>query len=77
MNYVITGSLGHISKPLVQELVNANHQVTVITSRAENASAIEALGAKAAVGSIEDGDFVTTTFANAHAVFNDSTKMDS
>lgn len=69
MNYVITGSLGHISKPLVQELANANHQVTVITSRAENASAIEALGAKAAVGSIEDGDFVTTTFANADAVY--------
>ena len=69
MNYVITGSLGHISKPLVQQLVQAKHHVTVITSRAENAAAIEALGATAAVGSIEDATFITNTFAGADAVY--------
>lgn len=69
MNYVITGSLGHISKPLVQQLVQAKHQVTVITSRTENATAIEALGATAAVGSIEDATFITNTFAGADAVY--------
>lgn len=69
MNYVITGSLGHISKPLVQQLVQAKHQVTVITSRAENATAIETLGATAAVGSIEDATFITNTFAGADAVY--------
>lgn len=69
MNYVITGSLGHISKPLVQQLVQAKHQVTVITSRAENATAIETLGATAAVGSIEDATFITNIFAGADAVY--------
>lgn len=69
MNYVITGSLGHISKPLVQQLVQAKHQVTVITSRAENAAAIEALGATAAVGLVEDAAFISNTFKGADAVY--------
>ncbi|GAB2555341.1 NAD(P)H-binding protein [Spirosoma aerophilum] len=69
MNYIITGSLGHTGKPITEGLVKAGHTVTVITSRHENASAIEALGAKAAVGSVEDADFVKQTFAGAHAVY--------
>lgn len=69
MKYVITGSLGHISKPVVQALVSAQHQVTVITSSKERATAIEALGATAAVGSVEDAAFVTQTFAGANAVY--------
>ncbi len=69
MNYVITGSLGHISKPIVQKLAKAGHNVTVITSKAENASAIDALGAKAAVGSVEDADFLKQAFAGADAVY--------
>lgn len=69
MNYVITGSLGHISKPVVQQLVQAKHQVTVITSRAENAAAIEALGATAAVGLVEDAVFISNTFKGADAVY--------
>jgi len=69
MNYVITGSLGHISKPIVEKLAKTGHSVTVITSKAENAPAIEALGAKAAVGSVEDADFVKTAFAGADAAY--------
>jgi len=69
MKYVITGSLGHISKPLSQALINAGHDVTIITSKQENVAAIEALGAKAAVGSIEDADFLTYAFAGADAVY--------
>jgi uncharacterized protein YbjT (DUF2867 family) len=69
MNYVITGSLGHISKPIVEALVQANHQVTVITSKQENAQAIEALGAKAAIGSVEDAAFINNTFAGADGVY--------
>lgn len=69
MNYVITGSLGHISKPIVQKLAKAGHNVTVITSKAENASAIDSLGAKAAVGSVEDADFLKQAFAGADAVY--------
>lgn len=69
MNYVITGSIGHISKPIVEGLVKAGHSVTVITSKAENAAKIEILGAKPAVGSVEDADFMTQAFAGADAVY--------
>jgi nucleoside-diphosphate-sugar epimerase len=69
MNYVITGSLGHISKPIVEKLKSAGHSVTVITSKSDKTKDIEALGAKAAVGSVEDEDFVSKTFAGADAVY--------
>lgn len=69
MNYVITGSIGHISKPLVEGLVKAGHTVTVITSKTDNAVTIEGLGAKAAVGSVEDAEFLKETFAGADAVY--------
>lgn len=69
MKYVITGSLGNISKPLSQALINAGHGVTIITSKKDKAAAIEALGAKAAVGSVENVDFLTKTFTGADAVY--------
>jgi uncharacterized protein YbjT (DUF2867 family) len=69
MKYVITGSLGHISKPLVEKLTAAGNDVTVISSNAERAAAIEALGAKAAIGSVQDIAFLTKTFTGADAVY--------
>jgi uncharacterized protein YbjT (DUF2867 family) len=69
MNYVITGSLGHISKPLVKTLLANGHQVTVISSNSDRASEIVALGAKAAIGSVEDIAFLTKTFSGADAVY--------
>lgn len=69
MNIIITGSLGHISKPLTIELVQKGHQVTVITSNPEKQKDIEALGASAAIGSLEDIDFLKLTFKNADAVY--------
>lgn len=69
MRYAITGSLGHISKPIVEGLVKAGHEVTVITSKPENAETIEALGATDAVGSVTDGAFVTQAFAGADAAY--------
>ena len=57
MKIVITGSLGNISKPLTQTLVQKGHLVTVISSKPDRQKDIEALGAKAAIGSIEDVDF--------------------
>ena len=69
MKYAITGSLGHISKPIVTDLVNAGHEVTVITSSQNRVKDIEALGAKAAVGSIEDTAFLTKAFSGADVVY--------
>jgi uncharacterized protein YbjT (DUF2867 family) len=69
MKYVITGSLGHISKPLSAALIKEGHDVIVITSKQENTAAIEALGATGAVGSVEDVDFLSQTFSGADAVY--------
>lgn len=69
MHYVITGSLGHTGKPITEGLIKAGHTVTVITSKPDNAAAIEALGAKAAVGSVEDAAFLKEAFAGADAAY--------
>jgi len=69
MKYVITGSLGHISKPIALALIKAGHETVIITSNNDRVTEIEAIGAKAAVGSVEDSQFVTTTFSGAHAVY--------
>lgn len=69
MKYVITGSLGHISQPIVTALVKAGHAVTVITSNQARAKDIEALGAKAAVGSIDDTAFLIKAFNGANVVY--------
>lgn len=69
MKYVITGSLGHISRPVVEKLVAAGHEVTVVSSSAERKADIEALGAKAAIGHVDDQLFVSATFAGADAVY--------
>lgn len=69
MKYIITGSLGHISQPLVTALVKAGHEAHVITSNSSRVAAIEALGAKALVGSLEDTAFVNGSFKGADAVY--------
>ena len=69
MKYVVLGSLGNISKPLAEKLVAAGHSVTIISSKAEKAAQIEALGAKAAIGSVDDISFLAKTFAGADAVY--------
>jgi uncharacterized protein YbjT (DUF2867 family) len=69
MNIIITGSLGNISKPLTQQLVQKGHSVTVISSDPQKQKDIEALGAKAAVGTMQDISFLTDTFKGADAVY--------
>ena len=69
MKYVITGSLGHISKPLVKALVAAGNEVVVISSNAARTKEIEQAGATAAIGSVDDIGFLKRSFAGAHAVY--------
>jgi uncharacterized protein YbjT (DUF2867 family) len=68
-NYVITGSIGHISKPIVEGLINAGKNVTVLTSSTDRVKEIEKLGAKALVGSVQEADFVSTAFKGADVVY--------
>ncbi|MDO8929022.1 MAG: NmrA family NAD(P)-binding protein [Bacteroidota bacterium] len=69
MKYVVLGSLGNISKPLAEKLVAAGHDVTVVSSKAEKAAQIEEIGAKAAIGSVEDVVFLTKAFIDADVVY--------
>lgn len=69
MKITISGSLGNVSKPLIQKLVASGHEVTVISSSSDRSEAIEALGAKPAIGSVSDVLFLEKAFAGADAVY--------
>lgn len=69
MKIIVTGSLGHIGKPLTMELVQKGHQVTVISSNPEKQKDIEELGAIAKIGSLEDVEFLIETFKGAEMVY--------
>ena len=69
MKIVLTGSLGNIGNPLVRTLVQNGHDVTVISSNVERKPAIEALGAKAAIGNMFDAAFLAATFKGADVVY--------
>jgi uncharacterized protein YbjT (DUF2867 family) len=69
MKITLTGSLGNISKPLAKKLINNGHQVTIISSNPDKIVSIEALGAKAAIGSVADLTFLTEAFAGADFVY--------
>lgn len=69
MKVIITGSLGNISQPLAKELLQKGHTVTIISSKAEKQKDIEDIGAAAAIGSIEDTDFLAQAFTGADAVY--------
>lgn len=67
--YIITGSVGHISKPIVAALVKAGKEVTVISSSEDRVREIEALGATASVGQVQDRNFIKKAFQGADAVY--------
>lgn len=69
MKIVLTGSLGHISKPLAEILIKKGHSVTVISSKTERQKDIRALGIKAAIGAMQDVEFLTNTFTGADIVY--------
>jgi len=69
MKITLTGSLGNISKPLAEQLISAGHDVTIISSKADKAVEIEALGSKAAIGLVSDAAFLTKVFTGADVVY--------
>jgi len=69
MKITLTGSLGHIGLPLTKALVENGHSITVISSKPEKKKQIEALGASAAIGTLEDIEFLVSTFTGADAVY--------
>ncbi len=73
MKIVVAGSLGNISKPLAQDLVQKGHSVTVVSRKVEKQKDIEAIGAEAAIGTMEDVDFLSATFQGADIVYSMAT----
>jgi uncharacterized protein YbjT (DUF2867 family) len=69
MKYVITGGAGNISKPLALQLLKAGNEVTVIGRNPANLKELTDAGSKAAIGSVEDVDFLTSVFTGADAVY--------
>lgn len=69
MKIVIAGSLGNISKPLAEELIQAGHAITIISSNSHKKGDIEQLGAEAAIGSLEDVNFLAKTFEGADCIY--------
>ena len=68
-NYIITGSLGNISRPVVEGLVKQGKHVQVITSKSDKTKEIEQLGAKALVGDVNDAAFLNEAFKGAEVVY--------
>nr|WP_068890963.1 NAD(P)H-binding protein [Pedobacter panaciterrae] len=69
MKITLTGSLGNIGSPLAKQLIENGHEVTVISHNPERKKDIEALGAIAAIGSVEDPGFLASKFDGSDAVF--------
>jgi uncharacterized protein YbjT (DUF2867 family) len=69
MKIIITGSLGNISRRLTEQLMQKGHDIAVISHSIEKQAAIKALGAKAAIGSIADYDFLREAFKGADAAY--------
>lgn len=69
LTIVLTGSLGNISKPLTEILLDQGHMVTVISSNPERSEEISALGAKPAIGTLQDTNFLASSFRGADVVY--------
>lgn len=69
MKITISGSLGHIGKPLTKNLIELGHEVMVISSSRNRSAAIKKMGAIPCIGSLEDAAFLTESFMGADSVF--------
>lgn len=67
--YVITGATGNTGSLIAEGLLKAGKAVTVVGRSADKLQPFVAKGAKAAVGDLEDTDFLAKTFAGATAVY--------
>jgi uncharacterized protein YbjT (DUF2867 family) len=67
--YVITGATGNTGSVVANELLKAGKQVTVIGRDAKKLETFIKQGAKAAIGDLEDTDFLAKTFAGASAIY--------
>jgi uncharacterized protein YbjT (DUF2867 family) len=67
--YIITGSIGNISRLIVGGLIRAGKEVIVLTSSKDRVADIEKLGAKALVGNVTDASYMKNAFKGADVVY--------
>ncbi|MDZ7873991.1 MAG: SDR family oxidoreductase [Rhizobium sp.] len=70
MRIFLTGATGFIGSALIPELLSAGHQVLGLTRSAEGAAQLQALGAEAHQGRLEDPDSLTAGASKADAVIH-------
>lgn len=69
MKIAMLGSMGNINRLVIPQLVQAGHDVTVISTSDQRRAAIEAAGAHAAIGTMTDIDFLSETFIGKDVVY--------
>ena len=67
--FIIAGATGHVGSVAAKELLAKKKPVTVIVRDAKKGEAWEKLGARTAVGSLEDAAFLADTLKGAEAFF--------
>jgi uncharacterized protein YbjT (DUF2867 family) len=69
MKFVVTGAAGHVSKPLTELLLKKGHGVTVVGRNPKTLEGLVKLGAKTAIGDMDDVPFLTETLKGADGVY--------
>ena len=72
--YVITGATGNTGKIIANTLLDAGKKVRLISRDAEHVKELTDKGAEAAIGSLEDIEFMQTT--NAGHLFEDAKRTE-